>query len=73
MIYIIDGQEVTAQQAQAIADQLGLPLKTYLDSVGATIKEGSEKDFLAGVAEEDAAVTPVYPEASELELSLIHI
>ena len=73
MIYIIDGQEVTAQQAQATADQIGISLQAYLDSVGATIKEGSEKDFLAGVAEEDAAVTPVYPEASELELELENI
>jgi hypothetical protein len=73
MIYIIDGQEVTAQQAQATADQIGISLQAYLDSVGATIKEGSEEDFINGVAEEDAAAAPIYPEASELELQLENI
>ena len=40
MIYIIDGQEVSEEQAMQQAKAMGLDFNTYLSAVGATLKQG---------------------------------
>ena len=41
MIYIIDGQEVSEEQAMQQAKAMGLDFNTYLSAVGAVLKQGT--------------------------------
>ena len=44
MIYIINGQEVSEEQAMQQAKAMGLGFNAYLSAVGATLKQGGEVD-----------------------------
>ena len=52
MIYIIDGQEVSEEQAMQQAKAMGLDFNTYLSAVGAVLKQGT------GESTEQASTQP---------------